>query len=109
MSRMWLERALLEGRRAVRTAGLPLHGRAGEQVWRGGGMVCRSHWVEVKGLLGRLGVEELRIQSGGVQEGLVWLRSREQRFVKASVEASRVVQAAELEEAVAALLIEGCS
>ena len=69
-------------------------------------MVCGGHWVEVKSLLSRLGVEELRIQSGRIQKGLVCLRRGEQRFVKAAVEADRVIQAAELEEAVTALLIE---
>src|SRR6266480_5031988 len=49
MPRMWLERALLECRRAMRTAGLSLHGWACEQVWRSGGMVCRGHWIEVEG------------------------------------------------------------
>ena len=85
-------------------------------------MVCRGHWIEVEGLvllvlvlvllrlllvlLGRRrrgGVEELRIQSGRVQECLVCLRRREQRFVKVAVEAAK------LDEAVAALLVKGRS
>lgn len=64
-------------------------------------MVCRGHWTEIEWLLmllmllmlvlRRLGVEELRIQRGGIQKGLICLRIGKQRFVKTAVEASRVV------------------
>jgi hypothetical protein len=96
------ELSLLERGRAVWTARLPLHG--GEVVWWSRGELVGCHLVQVDGLLlllVRLRVEELRIQSCRVQEVLVWLRSREKRFVKAAVEAD-----SEVEKVIAALLIK---
>ena len=57
-------------------------------------------------LLRRLLVEELRIERGRLYEALIRLGRREERLVKAAVV---YVDGPEVEEAVAALLVEGRS